>query len=149
MSSLLKRFLDRQRLSKLIVISAHLCVEHLLLRALVAVLPKGELFERERSPAFPLLVSLCEAHGIISAQIGDALRVLNGIRNRCAHQGSYNPDTEDWQRLRTSLKAVATAHPELDAAIFDVDPDADELAALVTVVEVKAKAVGASDLEIG
>ena len=149
MASYLNQFLHTQNLSKAIVISAHLCAEHLLFRSLFAVLPKAEMLERERSPSFPLLVSLCEAHGVISPQIGESLRILNGIRNRCAHRGSYNPDIQDWKKLRHCLESVAVTQPELELKIATNDPDTDELEALISVLEIRARAVGATDLEVG
>jgi hypothetical protein len=141
----LNRFLDSQPLRKLVVVSAHLWLEHLLLRGLYAVLSNPNALLREKGIGFPLLVSLCEAHGVIDTRLADLLRRVNSLRNKCAHQAQFNPGESDWNALRAALQPFRH-HKELQQ--LDNVSDWDEpLYAIAVLLESHVRAVGATDLD--
>lgn len=148
METNLQKFLDGQQLSKLVVVASHLWLEHLLLRSLFAVLPNADVLRREKGVGFPLLVSLCEAHGVIEPPLADVLRRVNALRNKCAHQASFKPTDRDWENLRAAVQPLmgsAAAGPDVPG-----ESDYDEpLHLIATLLETRARAVGATDLDLG
>lgn len=135
MESNFDRYVMGQTMGKFGVISVHLWLEHLLALCVRTVVPNPEPLFRDRGVGFPLLVSLCEAHQIIDAPLADILRKVNALRNRCAHQLTFNPKEPDWQAIHTATEklAPAGAQPEGDGP----------LRLLAELVEQKAIAIGA------
>jgi hypothetical protein len=147
MESNLRKFLGTQELGKMIVISAHLWLEHLLLQSLRAVIPNAGALFRDRSVSFPLLISLCEAHEVIEAPLADVLRRVNALRNKCAHQSSFNPNDSDWNALRASLDPFKHT-PGMTGLVSDMKEwDEEPLHAVAALLEFRAKAVGATDVD--
>jgi hypothetical protein len=147
MKSNLRKFLGTQELGKIIVISGHLWIEHVLLRSLRAVIPKADALFRDRSVTFPMLVALCEAHEIIEAPLADVLRKVNALRNKCAHRASFNPGDSDWNALRASLEPFKHS-PDMTDLVSDMkDWDEEPLHTIAALLELRAKAVGATDID--
>lgn len=138
-------FVDRQTLGKLGVFGIHLWLEHALARSLYAVLPNPDALLRDRGTGFSLLVSLCEAHRIVEAPLADAIRKVNALRNKCAHEASFQPSTPDWEALRTAVGKVEPSEEDR-RAMEKADRD-DPLEVVAALVEVRAKRVGATHID--
>jgi len=95
-------------MGKSLVISAHLLLEHLLVRCLQVVLPSPDALFRDRTISFSMLVSLCEAHRVIDSDLSRILRMVNGIRNKCAHKLVYHPSDSELGDMRNALRE---SHP--------------------------------------
>jgi hypothetical protein len=139
-----ERFVSSQKLRKLVVVYGHLWLEHLLLRMLHAVLPKPEAFFRERTPSFPTLVALCEALDVIDPSLGNALRRINTLRNKVAHQAGYDPSESDAQHLRK----IATNVEGHDASLLAKDDWDAPIEAIAVLLEELARRHGATDLDV-
>jgi hypothetical protein len=100
-----KKVLDANPLIEY-VISNHLWLEHLLVRCLRNVLPNPDALFRSRSPVFPLLVDLCEAHCIIGPDFANVLRKVNALRNKFAHRMSFEPDLEEVEALLRAMREM-------------------------------------------
>ncbi len=136
MESNFDKYVMGQTIGKFSVISVHLWLEHLLAMSVRRVIPNPEPLFRDRGLSFSLLVSLCEAHQVIDASLADVVRKVNALRNKCAHQLTFNPREPDWLALRNAIEKVAppAAEPE---------DGADPLRRLADFVEAKAIAIGA------
>lgn len=137
----LTRYINGQRMGKSYLLAGHLWIEHLLVRSLVAVLPRPEALFHARNPSFHLLVSLCEAHGIVEPQLAEALRLINAMRNRSAHQANYHPSDAEFAVVRKALEQTGE-----DLAKFP-DEWGEALEAAAELLERRARAVGATDIE--
>ena len=109
MQSNYDQYVMGQTMGKFGVISVHLWVEHLLSSCLRVVLPDPEPVFRDRSMCFPLLVSMCEAHRVIDAPLATALRKLNSLRNKCAHQLAFQPSNSDLAAFTEQLTQIEPA----------------------------------------
>jgi hypothetical protein len=72
MQSNLTKYINAQKIGKSFLISAHLWIEHLLVRSLIAKLPNPDAIFQDRAPTFHILVALCEAHAIIEPKLAEA-----------------------------------------------------------------------------
>lgn len=135
MESNFDKYVMGQTMGKFGVISVHLWLEHLLSQCLRVVVPNAEPLFRDRGMGFAQLVSLCEAHAVIDKNFADTLRLVNALRNRCAHQLTFNPDETDWRALDTAVERIAPALSKGD--------DDYSLRRLADVLEQKAVAIGA------
>jgi hypothetical protein len=122
------------------VIAVHLLLEHLLIRCLHAVLPNPDPVFRGRPPSFFMLISLCEAHRVISGDLAEVLRAVNTLRNKCAHHMVFDPSDSDLEPLAERLRVIYTY--ERGAPDERVDP----WPLLCELVEERARAVGATDI---
>jgi hypothetical protein len=107
MESNYDKYVMSQTMGKFNVISVHLWLEYLLVQCLRCVVPNAEPLFRDRGMGFAQLVSLCEAHEIVDKPLAETLRKVNSLRNRCAHQLTFNPGDEDWQALEYAIGKVA------------------------------------------
>jgi hypothetical protein len=140
------KFVAAQKMGKSLVISGHLWLEHLMVRSVVAVLPNPNALFRERSVSFHMLVSLCEAHGIIEIPLAGALRSVNALRNKCAHQANYNPTDSEMEGLQSSLQGVhQDAAAEAKPSGWEAGWNA--LETIAKLLEDRARTVGATDLD--
>jgi hypothetical protein len=89
------KFCAMQKQQKSLVIYAHLWLEHLMVRCIVAVLPNPDALFSERALSFYMLIALCETHNIMTPELAQALRLVNGLRNKCAHKANYEPRMTD------------------------------------------------------
>jgi hypothetical protein len=141
MKSNLVRYVHGQVIGKSFIISSHLWLEHLLVRSLLAKLPNPEALFRDRTLGFHMLVALCEALAIIEPNLGDALRLVNTMRNKCAHHARYKPSDTEFQAMRSILQ-----NP--DETLPSIEPEGWEpLIVVAELLERRARAVGATDLE--
>jgi hypothetical protein len=129
------RYVMGQTMGKFGVISVHLWLEYLLAQCLRAVVPDADPLFRDRGIAFPQLVSLCEAHRVLDKPLADILRNVNALRNKCAHQLTFNPGDQDWKALAAQIEKVVP-ESEREAGEGPLRPLADFL-------EKKAIAIGA------
>jgi hypothetical protein len=81
-----------------------------------------------------LLIALCEAHQIIDSPLAEALRKLNAMRNKRAHQLMFNPREQDWAALSAAIDRVVPSHG---------GEDVDAVRRLAEFVEQKAITIGA------
>lgn len=88
------------------VVANHLWMEHLLLKCLDTVLKKPEAICRNGQPSFAVLISLCEAHGLIPDDVANVLRKANALRNRYAHRLAFEPDGKEIRELIKALAAM-------------------------------------------
>jgi len=107
MESNFDKFVMGQTMGKFGVISVHLWLEHLLAQCLRVVVPNAEPLFRDRGMGFAQLVSLCEAHEIVDKALAETLRMVNALRNKCAHQLTFNPSDADWRALDNAIEKVA------------------------------------------
>jgi len=105
-------------MGKSLVISAHLLLEHLLVRCLQVVLPSPDALFRDRTISFSMLVSLCEAHRVIDSDLSRILRMVNGIRNKCAHKLVYHPSDSELGDMRNALRESHPNENNRDAPYF-------------------------------
>jgi hypothetical protein len=136
MESNFDKYVMGQTMGKFHVTSVHLWLEHLLALSLRVVIPNPEPLFGDRGVSFSLLIGLCEAHQIIDSPLAEALRKLNAIRNKCAHQLMFNPREQDWAALSAAVDRVVPP---------DGGEDKDALRRLAEFVEQKAVAIGAID----
>jgi|GEM_PF-5498742 len=141
MESNFDKYVMSQTMGKLSVISIHLWLEHLLAMSLRRVIPNAEPLFRDRGVSFSLLVSLCEAHKIVAGPLAEVLRKVNSLRNRCAHQLTFNPREPDWAALRAAIDKVVGPAAEPDEGV-------DALRRLADFVEARAIAIGALDQNV-
>ena len=135
MESNFDKYVMGQTMGKFHATSVHLWVEHLLALSIRRVIPNPEPLFGERNISFSLLVALCEAHRVIDLPLAEALRKLNSVRNKCAHQLMFNPSEQDWAVLSAAIDRVAPP-PERGE-------DVGSLRRLAEFVEQKATALGA------
>jgi len=134
MESNFDKYVMGQTMGKFHATSVHLWVEHLLALSIRRVIPNPEPLFGDRNISFSLLIALCEAHQVIDLPLAEALRKLNGVRNKCAHQLMFKPSEQDWAVLSAAIdRAVPSEGGE----------DADSLRRLAEFVEQKAIALGA------
>lgn len=133
-----RKFVAGQTMGKSMLISGHLWLEHLLVRSIIAVLQNPEALFKERLVSFNLLVSLCEAHGIIDYPLAAVLRRINTLRNKCAHQATYESTASDLNALRPQVREI------YGDALSESD---DPIEAVALLLENRARATGATDLE--
>ncbi len=142
MKSNLVRYVDGQVIGKAFVISGHLWLEHVLVRSLFAKLPYPDALFRERTLGFQMLVALCEALGIIEPKLSEALRVVNTMRNRCAHHARYEPTGAEFQAVRSALEEPGEPLPPATPGEWG-----QELEIVAELLERRARSVGATDLD--
>jgi hypothetical protein len=129
------KYVMGQTIGKMHVISVHLWIEHLLIECLKTVVPNPSPLFRDRGMGFAQLVSLCEAHQVVSNSLAEVLRKANGLRNKCAHQLTFNPDDTDWLALDKAIESVVPSRGG--------DNGVDSLRRLADFLEEKAIAIGA------
>jgi len=119
MESNYDRYVMGQTMGKLHVVSVHLWLEHLLVECLKVVVPNAAPLFRDRGMGFAQLVSLCEAHEVVQRPLAEILRKVNALRNKCAHQLTFNPSDADWRALDQAIERVAprTANGEEDYSL--------------------------------
>jgi hypothetical protein len=127
-------------LGKSQVIAVHLLVEHLLIRSLYSVLPNPDALFRDRTPSFSLLISLCEAHDVVSSDLADVLRTVNSLRNKCAHKLVFHPSDIELTQLAGILWKLASGDSGVPSAPLDPWP------ILCSLLEKRAKDLGATQL---
>jgi hypothetical protein len=88
------------------VLSCHLWAEHLLQVAVRSVLKRPEALFNPRPPSFLQLVSLAEAHDIISVDFARVLRSVNSIRNKFAHRLSFEPSSQEIEEILRALREM-------------------------------------------
>ena len=143
MKSNLVRYVHGQVLGKSFVISAHLWLEYLLVRSLYAKLPNPDALLQSRNLGFHMLVSLNEALAIIEPKLAEALRLLNTMRNKCAHHHSkYEPSDSEFKLIRSALETLGG-----DFSPYEKDEWGSSLEVLAALLEIRARAVGAADIE--
>ncbi|MFY9573242.1 MAG: hypothetical protein WAV20_17730 [Blastocatellia bacterium] len=137
------KFVASQKMAKSILIAGHLWLEHVLVRSISAILPNHDALFKERSVNFHMLVSLCEAHGIIEPPLAVALRRINALRNKCAHRATYELlDDPELNALWSSVREIGDANTLPELSDFD-----GAIEATAILLERRARAVGATDLE--
>lgn len=124
-----------------LVIHAHLLLEHLLVRCLHVVLPNPDALFRNRTVSFSMLVSLCEAHRAIDSDLSRILRIVNGIRNKCAHKLVYHLSDSELGDMRRALRK---SHPDESQAAGDDEGDC--LRSICKLLEERAAELGATDI---
>ena len=137
--STFSKYVGGTTMGKSEVIAVHLLVEHILIRCLHAILPDPAPLFRSRAPSFSLLVSLCEAHCVVSHKLAGILRALNSLRNKCAHSLTFDPSNEELDRIMTQLI-------ELDGVDVEVSADDDPWPLLCELLERRASELGATDI---
>lgn len=146
MRSNLEKFVGRQTTGKLFLVATHLWLEHVLTLMVHTLLPNpGALFRSQRL-TFLFLVSLCEAHGVISTELAKSLVLVNQFRNKCAHQMAYLPDDTEFEPLLQSLKefeAISGANLE----ITDASSYTDLFEAVATALESRARSIGVPKID--
>ena len=142
MRSNLVRFVHGQITAKSFVISSHLWLEHLLIRSLFAKLPNPDALFKDRPLGFQSLVTLNEALGIIEPKLAGALHLVNTMRNKCAHHARYKPLETDFQAMHAMLTSLGEALPA-----FDPDEWGGPLEIVAELLEHRARAIGATDVE--
>lgn len=91
------------------ILHAHLEVEACLVELLSRNLKRPErLFDQNRGPNFAMLISLCDAMGLVEEKLCDAVRALNKLRNAAAHVLNYRPSVKE---LAQFIAAVAGIYP--------------------------------------
>lgn len=125
------------------VVSAHLWIEHLLVRSLFAVLPKPEAIFNKRQPSFSQLVDLAEAVDAIKSDFAAVLRCVNGLRNKYAHRLSFDPNSKEVSDLNHALQSMQTPF------LIDTLPPTEErmtlaLASICGWLQRRAKELGAT-----
>jgi hypothetical protein len=135
MESNYDKYVMGQTMGKFGVISVHLWLEHLLVLCVRTVVPNPEPLFRDRGISFPLLVSLCEAHQVIDAPLADILRKVNALRNKCAHQLTFNPREPDYQAIHIATEQLVPAGAQSEGE--------GPLRLLAELVEQKAIEIGA------
>jgi hypothetical protein len=128
------KYVMGQTMGKFSIISVHQWLEHLLALSLRVVIPNPDPIFRDRGIGFALLIALCEAHQIIESPLAEVLRKVNSLRNKCAHELTFNPREPDWDALRVAIDRVVGPAD---------DDEASSLRRLADFVEQKAIAVGA------
>ena len=91
------------------VIANHLWIEHILIECLRVSLPRPAALLDPRSPPFPLLVDLCEAHGILEPDFAVVLRKLNALRNKFAHNLAFKPTMPEVEAVQRALREMKDA----------------------------------------
>jgi hypothetical protein len=140
-NSNLSRYIGAQKMGTSYLLSGHLWLEHLLVRGLIATLQRPDALFTARSPSFHLLVALCEAHGVVEPQLAEALRLINSMRNRAAHQAHYYPADSEWAVVRLALERTGE-----DLSRFP-DEWGEPLEAAAELLERRVRAAGATDIE--
>lgn len=123
-------------------VSVHLLLEHIMVRCLHAVIPNPNALFGSRTISFSMLVSLCEAHGVLDSDLSRILRMVNTIRNKCAHELAYNPSDSELRSVRDALRR---RNPDEFAAEEEQEED-DCLQMLCRVLEERATDRGATDV---
>ncbi len=101
------KYVMGQTMGKMHVIAVHLWLEHLLIECVKVVIPNPAPLFRDRGMGFAQLVSVCEAHRVVSETLADALRKVNALRNKCAHQLAFSPHDAEWSTLDQAIEKVA------------------------------------------
>jgi hypothetical protein len=141
MKSNLSRYIGAQKMGTSYLLSGHLWLEHLLVRGLIATLRCPDALFKARSPSFHLLVALCEAQGIVEQELAEALRLINAMRNRAAHQAHYYPADSEWVAVRLALERTGE-----DLGKFP-DEWGEPLEAAAELLERRVRTAGATDIE--
>jgi hypothetical protein len=131
------KYVEGATLGKSEVIAVHLLVEHILIRCLYKVLPNPAPLFRGRTPSFSLLISLCEAHRIVSPDLAEILRTVNSLRNKCAHKLVFHPPDLELNQLLSSLREVSPNTP---------NEQSDPWPLLCELLEKRANELGATDI---
>ena len=129
-------------MGKTLLISVHLLLEHIMVRCLHAVIPNPNALLGSRTISFSMLVSLCEAHGVLDSDLSRVLRMVNTIRNKCAHELAYNPSDSELRNVRDALRR---RNADEFAAAEDQEED-DCLQLLCGLLEERATELGATDV---
>jgi ribosomal protein S12 methylthiotransferase accessory factor YcaO len=135
------KYVMGQTMGKMHVIAVHLWLEHLLVECLKVVVPNPAPLFRDRGMGFAQLVSLCEAHKVVSKALADILRRVNALRNKCAHQLTFNPHDAEWSALEQAIDEVAPSRGN--------DTGVDSLRRLADHLEEIAAAIGAGTSKLG
>lgn len=138
----LSRFINAQLMGKSFIIYGHLWLEHLMVRSLAAKLPNPKVLLANRNLGFSMLVALCESHAIIEPKLAEALRLVNAMRNKCAHKTTYKPSDAEWKALRLPLDALRGA-----GVVSNSDEWGEPLEVVAALLEQRARSLGANDLE--
>lgn len=124
------------------VIGVHLLLEHLMVRCLHVVIPNPDALFGDRTLSFSMLISLCEAHGVVDTNLSRILRMVNAIRNKCAHKLVYHPSDSE---VRNMLDALRRRNPDGFSAVEDDDED-DCWKLLCRLLEERAIELGVTDI---
>jgi hypothetical protein len=126
------------------VLSSHLWLEHLLIRSLFTVIPEPNVL-LGRNLTFSFLVSLAEAHMIIKPDFALVLRRVNALRNKFAHQLSFEPNDSEISELQKALRDM-----ERPFLISTVTPSEHEmtiaLGSICGFMETRARELGATEI---
>jgi hypothetical protein len=133
MESNYDKYVMGQTMGKFGVISVHVWIEHLLALCVRRVVADPEPLFRERALAFPHLVSLCEAHGVIDRSLAQLLHQVSSLRNKCAHQLTFQPGDDEMSLLTPDINRIA----------LPPDADAYPLRRIADLLERRAIAIGA------
>ena len=134
------KYVGGATMGKYEVIAVHLLVEHFLIRCLYKVLPNPDPLFRSRTPSFSLLICLCEAHCIVSPDLAEILRVVNSLRNKCAHKLVFDPPDIALNQLLSSLRKVNPIDSDT------LNEQSDPWPLLCELLEKRAKELGATDI---
>ena len=102
-----------------VLLRGHLWVEKHLIALLESELSKPERLDLDRM-TFSQTVKLADALGMLHADEVGAIRILNGMRNKLAHDLSGSPSRDDVARFG---QAMPKSQRELAAKLLAVLPD--------------------------
>lgn len=105
-----------------VLLRGHLWVEKHLISLLEAELRRPEALDLDRM-TFSQKVKLATALGMLHPDEAGAIRILNGMRNRLAHDLSGVPSEEDVARLQ---RALPKSQRELAAKLLAIMEDEEE-----------------------
>jgi hypothetical protein len=138
-------------MGKSYVIATHLWLEHILVRTLTERLPVPQALFKSRNLSFVFLVSLCEAHEIISERLANMLRLFNSFRNKCAHLGTFEPsNSPELVTLQNAIRAIKADYADISIRTSqDTHEDGFEhvCEGLASMLERRAEAIGVTDLD--
>jgi len=127
------------------LISTHLWLEYLLICCLEVVLPNPEVIFGSRNPPFRLLVDLCEAHRVLSADFANVLGKVNALRNKFAHRAMFEPKLEEIKGLIKALREMEDPFL-VSSALTDEHEMAIALTAISRYLEEIARDLGAENI---
>lgn len=88
------------------VVTTHLWIEHHLQGALSELLEKPDALFAEPPPPFPMLVAICEAHGLLPREEVVLLLKVNALRNKFAHRLAYSLDATEVAALLAAVRGL-------------------------------------------
>ncbi len=88
------------------VVGTHLLIEAYLRKALTESLVKPEALITDQGPSFSTLVNICEATGLIAADLSRVIRAINILRNKYAHRMSFEASKEQVESLLSALREM-------------------------------------------